>query len=183
MQRQTTSVQDIKEALTNLLLVKKYNDIRVNDITKKAGVSRGTFYQHFLDKDDLANEIGLETTTKFQEILSGGNLDNYKKVMEVLIEIKKDYKHFKAIYSAQHLNFSKIVQELMENIISKNITLRNRIFRQSDINNPIILKVFSASFERILSVWIEHDFVEPPEKIAEVIMKVEELFWGKTQDK
>lgn len=43
MQRQTTSVQDIKEALTNLLLVKKYNDIRVNDITKKAGVSRGTF--------------------------------------------------------------------------------------------------------------------------------------------
>ena len=112
MQRQTTSVQDIKEALTNLLLVKKYNDIRVNDITKKAGVSRGTFYQHFLDKDDLANEIGLETTTEFQEILSGGNLDNYKKVMEALIEIKKDYKHFKAIYLAQHLIFQRLCKNL-----------------------------------------------------------------------
>ncbi len=112
MQRQTTSVQDIKEALTNLLLIKKYNDIRVSDITSEAGVSRGTFYQHFLDKDDLANEIGLETTTKFQEILSGGNLDNYKKVMEALIEIKKDYKHFKAIYLAQHLIFQRLCKNL-----------------------------------------------------------------------
>ncbi|ERJ79125.1 hypothetical protein HMPREF1557_00028 [Streptococcus sobrinus W1703] len=70
------------------------------------------------------------------------------------------------------------MQELIVSIISKNTSLRNRIFRHSGINNPIILQAFSASFERILSIWIEHDLVEPPEKIAEAIMKIEGLFWG-----
>ena len=62
--RKTNSVEKLKNALIELLLEKDYSEISVSDITKKAGVSRGTFYQHFLDKDDLATTIGEKTSQK-----------------------------------------------------------------------------------------------------------------------
>ena len=71
--RKTNSVEKLKNALIELLLEKDYSEISVSDITKKAGVSRGTFYQHFLDKDDLATTIGEKTSQKFRNILSKGN--------------------------------------------------------------------------------------------------------------
>ena len=48
--RKTNSVESLKNALIELLFDKNYSEITVTDIAKKAGVSRGTFYQHFLDK-------------------------------------------------------------------------------------------------------------------------------------
>ena len=47
--RQTHSIDHLKEALIDLLLEKEYHKITVGNITKKARVSRGTFYQHFLE--------------------------------------------------------------------------------------------------------------------------------------
>ena len=86
--RKTNSVEKLKNALIELLLEKDYSEISVSDITKKAGVSRGTFYQHFLDKDDLATTIGEKTSQKFRNILSKGNLDKQDKILESLDYIK-----------------------------------------------------------------------------------------------
>lgn len=60
--RKTSSVESLKNALIELLFDKTYSEITVADIAKKAGVSRGTFYQHSLDKDDLATIISDETS-------------------------------------------------------------------------------------------------------------------------
>lgn len=73
--RQTNSVTNIKEALIELLLEKEYSKITISNITQRANISRGTFYQHFLDKNDLAYTIGSETLQKFWNILSRENLE------------------------------------------------------------------------------------------------------------
>lgn len=49
----TRSKVMIKKAFIELLKVKPANKITVTDIIKKADVSRGTFYSHFLDTRDL----------------------------------------------------------------------------------------------------------------------------------
>ena len=67
--RKTNSVEKLKNALIELLL-EKIIQKSVFLILPKAGVSRGTFYQHFLDKDDLATTIGEKTSQKFRNILS-----------------------------------------------------------------------------------------------------------------
>lgn len=41
------------EALYRLLEIKKYNDIKISEIIKKAGISRATFYRNFSSKDDI----------------------------------------------------------------------------------------------------------------------------------
>ena len=73
--RKTNSVTNIKAALIDLLLEKEYSKITIENITQRANISRRTFYQHFLDKDDLAYSIGTEMMQRFWEILSQGNLN------------------------------------------------------------------------------------------------------------
>lgn len=43
----------IYEALSKLLLTKSIENLTVNDIIRASGVSRATFYRHFLDKYDV----------------------------------------------------------------------------------------------------------------------------------
>jgi AcrR family transcriptional regulator len=43
----------INSAFVMLLHSRSYDNMRVSDITKKAGVGRATFYAHFTSKDDL----------------------------------------------------------------------------------------------------------------------------------
>ena len=41
------------EALTKLLEIKEYNDIKITEIIHKAGISRATFYRNFSSKEDI----------------------------------------------------------------------------------------------------------------------------------
>lgn len=47
----------ITEALFALLAVTSYDKITVHSIVHKAGISRSTFYLHFLDKQDLLDQL------------------------------------------------------------------------------------------------------------------------------
>jgi AcrR family transcriptional regulator len=47
----------LKEALTDLILERGYEEVTVQDVIDRADVGRSTFYAHFLDKDDLLMAI------------------------------------------------------------------------------------------------------------------------------
>jgi AcrR family transcriptional regulator len=47
----------LKEALTDLILAKGYEEVTVQDVIDRADVGRSTFYAHFIDKDDLLMAI------------------------------------------------------------------------------------------------------------------------------
>lgn len=73
--------QNLAEAMILLLRKKNLNQIRVSDITKRAGYSRQTFYQHFSDKksvvifyldnlfNQLFNQIKKDHLTEYQVII------------------------------------------------------------------------------------------------------------------
>lgn len=164
--RKTSSVESLKNALIELLFDKTYSEITVADIAKKAGVSRGTFYQHSLDKDDLATTISDETSERFRNILSKGNLDKPDKILESLKCIKDDAKHFKVISQAPHVQFSKTVHVLLERLVTTNVNLKKRIKQKSKITDDLIIEAFCAYFERIISAWIESDFKKAKKKSA-----------------
>ncbi len=49
----TSTKQLVYESLSKLLLTKSIENLTVNDIIRSSGVSRATFYRHFLDKYDV----------------------------------------------------------------------------------------------------------------------------------
>lgn len=55
--RATESKQQLRKALFQLLKEKEWGKISVQDLTNKAGIHRTTFYQHYEDKFDLAQQV------------------------------------------------------------------------------------------------------------------------------
>lgn len=48
--------RSLKKALLTLLKEKKFKDITVTDIVSYAGVNRGSFYNHFQNKEELLDD-------------------------------------------------------------------------------------------------------------------------------
>ena len=95
---------------------------------------------------------------KNSEIFYQGNLDKQDKILESLDYIKTDAKHFKAISQAPHVQFSKNVRILLEDLITSNVNLKNRIKQKTKISDDLAIQAFCASFERIISAWIKMIF-------------------------
>lgn len=55
--RRTTTEPRLRAALTELLAERGLETISVSDITRRAGVNRGTFYAHYTDKHDLVQQL------------------------------------------------------------------------------------------------------------------------------
>lgn len=51
--RALRSRQALLSAFFGLVLERRYDEIKVDDVVARAGVSRSTFYEHFKGKDDL----------------------------------------------------------------------------------------------------------------------------------
>lgn len=109
----------IKKAFAKLLHEKELSKITVSDIVKEAEICRGTFYAHFMDINDLfdqmENEI-MDYVMKFIDEMGVVNfLENPRPVLDlVLSAIEKD----KDFYKNLLLNKSAtIISERMINML------------------------------------------------------------------
>ena len=59
-QRQTTTKIDLRNALSQLLLQQNFESITIRELTEKAGINRGTFYLHYVDKYDMFEQMKKE---------------------------------------------------------------------------------------------------------------------------
>lgn len=67
--RQTATKQHIREALIQLLLEEKFETISVSKLCQRAGINRGTFYLHYLDKFDLIETLKKKLFPNYVKIL------------------------------------------------------------------------------------------------------------------
>jgi len=84
-ERNAQTQQLIKEAFIHLINEKGFNSLTVSDITREAGVSRGTFYVHYTDKfelltkieDELIDNIAAALTANLAEPLSNHTPEDF----------------------------------------------------------------------------------------------------------
>ncbi len=60
--------RQLREALTTLLLTKKFSEITVREISELADVNRGTFYTHYRDTMDLLRQLEDSFLARLREI-------------------------------------------------------------------------------------------------------------------
>lgn len=185
------SKRDLSNALDELLDEKNYDDISVQDITDKALVSKNTFYNNFLDKNellmylfkkyslDIFNQIEplLKSDVQFEEIAKKSLIciidylsDNYDKFKKMIMNDRS-----KALY----WNFYKFIQEIVafifenyhDKLLLKNIPL--------EMASPFIAGGVS---NLIYSMMLENKRYTK-EEIYEPLVKLSQIDFQKVQTK
>ncbi|WP_246280979.1 TetR/AcrR family transcriptional regulator [Saccharibacillus qingshengii] len=73
--RRRKSQEAIKKALVELITVKKFDQITIQDISDKADVGRRTFYLHYMDKFDLLDQLIDEQMQEMRQLCDSSEKD------------------------------------------------------------------------------------------------------------
>lgn len=174
MSRQQKRYRDLIEAGRRVMAEKGYEDAKVSDIVRQAGVAQGTFYLYFPTKLDLVIALAREMQ---QEILSRVQVEiNHKDVLEDLmtsvtaaLRVMESYKDIIPIFSAisaidetrwkaeQYLRSDYYV--FVQNIIEKG--QKDGIFR-SELNPEIVSRFIVGMIEYVAhECFVYHSGLDP----------------------
>ena len=77
--------EQLKRALTQLLLEKPVREITVRELTDRADVNRGTFYAHYTDLYDMLEQMESELLGEFEAVLDRHAPDDLTRDLSPLL--------------------------------------------------------------------------------------------------
>lgn len=87
--KKSAAPQTIKDKLlvagVQLVVEKGFNKISVEDITKTAGVAKGSFYTYFKRKEDLIQEINRNATNQLMEVVNNSNSSDLEDKLQLYV--------------------------------------------------------------------------------------------------
>ena len=89
-QRQTTTKSDLRNALSKLLLQQPFDSITIRQLTETAGINRGTFYLHYVDKYDMFEQMKMDMMQELDSLFVEGSPVKVN-FLNVLTAIKENY--------------------------------------------------------------------------------------------
>ena len=166
------------EALYRLLVMKKYENIKISEIITKAGISRATFYRNFNTKDDIVkikvkmffsdfisfiSEYYKQTQPDNEQFLVQSffkRIDEEEKLVDVVIKTKLEYlmvEGILALINIRRKQFYSIVKTnnktesyTMEIVASSAWTLLSKWHRSGKEETPSELaNIYSSAFKSV----------------------------------
>lgn len=172
------------QALVEILNKKDYDFITINEICKKAGVNRSTFYLHYDNLDDLLCETIENINKKFvsyfpknsEEVLKNINTSDINNLIfitpEFLIPYLNYIKENKIIYSVSIKHPTKMQSIEKYNLLNSKIIFP--ILKKFDIKENEF-KFFSAYYingiSAIVNEWIKNNCKEDVDFVCNLITK------------
>ena len=168
----------LKEHFIQLVKEKGYKNVTVTDIVEKADYNRSTFYIHFKDKEDLAEEMVGEILEELEASFHEPFIDT--KVVEynhILPSSNTFFKHFydnRGFYSL--LNLEDTIPNFNEKFFLKFKQVFEGITYLNEANEVIDLEHFNTykmygSYGVILE-WIQGGCKQTPEEIADNLLEI-----------
>ena len=169
----------IKEAFLDLLDTIGFEKISIINLTKKAKISRTTFYIHYKDKYDLLEQIeneildGLKNIAadfSLDEIITNGLSDekSYSMLLRVYEYIKDNQKFFKSIMcNNEDPYFYYKLSEAMKLTYSQNI----HIYKLKIPDHYAIAFAIGVQTS-IISEWIKSGMKETPQEIVSIVTQI-----------
>lgn len=168
--------KEILSALTELLEQKAIEEITVKEITDLAGINRGTFYLHYIDKFDLfeksVNQLLIELREMGAVIISraveNGSPEKEKDEIihsiAAIFEYVKDHHRFiksltseNSSYSFHH-KFNEILKDHFANIFIK---------LDGSVPPIYLASAVSYAYQGLIHTWLQDDMRETTYQMAE----------------
>jgi AcrR family transcriptional regulator len=163
------------QALSTLMLEKRYDDITVQDIIDRADVGRSTFYAHFKDKEDLS----MRNVSHMLDFLSGAmtesnvNSLDFLPGQEMFEHIREHYSNFKAFSSGRGVEmlFNQ-GQEYWSKRMVDSLQTMLPAGQEASIPIPILAQYISGTFVTLLKWWIDNKMPYTSDRMAEIVKQL-----------
>lgn len=161
------SKKNIKEALLSLMNEKDFNLITVNDLLVKANISRGTFYAHFTNLEDVRQHLINDLFSRANDMFKNYNALELAKdprpvveaATQLMNESRESVKHLFKYINIYELGASLNIW-LMDYILSDDELVR-------EIGSYDIAKTYArfaaGGIMTAYNMWIKDDFDIEPE--------------------
>ena len=173
--RYLTTDKKITEIFLALLTTIGYQKISVSSIFKQAEINRSTFYEHFLDKEDLMAQVQIRLITEITEGLPEVTilkLDDHELVnSRINLLIKRIYAHKKSIKlflspKSDGLFLSRF------SMFSEQFLIEANIVQAINIPDVYVFSIFQGMMFNLIQTWIEREFIETPEELSKIISRI-----------
>ncbi|OZG69219.1 TetR/AcrR family transcriptional regulator [Bifidobacterium eulemuris] len=183
--RATQSEAKIRAAFITLMGTKGFDAMTVSDIAREAGVNRGTFYMHYLDKYDLRQRLiddEVETIAsmvldaapdrKSREHLDPCDYIPYDAILAALTRISDEYEFFAAItVQGADTTLYDRMKDILKNLVDVKLPGPGADGSDSShgIPRPYAQEILASAVSSILWLWLRRGCKESPEQIASII--------------
>jgi AcrR family transcriptional regulator len=164
--------KQIDAAFVDLLHRRSYGNIRVSDITKKAGVGRATFYAHYVSKDDLL-------LSQFQRIVSPMLAATPKdacplNAVAFLAHVKGAPRIYKALMGPEAGKAPGILRECIEQRVRQALATVDGepVAASFNVQKMIAPRFVASSLLAVIQCSIEGDASESPESLQAIFSKL-----------
>jgi AcrR family transcriptional regulator len=172
--------KSIRKAFLNLLKEKNYNKITIQDIAEEAMINRNTFYLHYLDKDDLLDQLSSECLNKLKESMNAsininviddlGYDEFYEINKKVFKAIEEDFDFYKVILGDESipylsLKFTNVIKNHMSEGLDKSYSLK------SD-DRIIYIEYMAAGLIGVIRFWVNNKDKYSIEEISRIVINM-----------
>lgn len=147
------------DAMVELLLQKPFDDITVQDLLKRAGVSRATFYTHYRDKNDLFLSDAEEFFEAMATALSrfGDKSERVAPVQEFFAHVGEMRSFYSALLESGRLrDVMELGQEHCARGIEQRLTEIPRARQSLLKRRNAIAHGLAGNLFSLLTWWIQH---------------------------
>ena len=172
--RQTQTKDILKTALIQLLQEKDFEAITVSDISRTAGVNRGTFYLHYVDKFDMMNQLEKEILHHILTLLHQYPItqkqEAYPAVVQIFEYLKEEFEFIHAVATSRFTYTNQLVRKFLIELMEKMDSIKQNLKQELPMPEDYAREVFIYSNSAIIFHWILKGGVESPEEITKIFL-------------
>lgn len=139
---------------------KEFGQIRINEITARAGVNRASFYRNFNSKEDVLHQyLHAQFDAQFVPVALAGQLRNTRNIfVNIFAFMKNCQQMLSVLYDYQ---FSHLLLDFIKNYCGSKLKQDNDLVYK----NTLIMGVIF----RAVDEWIRRGCVETPDETANTV--------------
>lgn len=168
--------KQLQDGFTSLLLEKSIKDITVKELCDRADLNRGTFYIHYKDIYDIAEQVENEMLEKLETLLTshtytGPDCNLYPLILDLFILIKENSQFFTALLgnNGDIVFFNKLKSLLRDKCFKvwTNLCGSNKVDKFEYLYNFRVCGCVG-----IIESWLKDGLKESPEEISEIVCSI-----------